>query len=412
MKKFKTILKQSSIYLYPVIIATTILLLLNIIFIKDLISNTDSLKQTEYVNNESLNETDSSNTSLKFNFQYYKKPILKYFGFLLLTAILLLLMIQFAFYLINRKQMQPFNSIIDNLIKSSELRINFTDKTSEAKIIRKSIESLENQLSQYKNAFEKTLLNNEKIEKDIRLAKKLQNNILPHENSEISKNYNFKLYAYSEAAFDIGGDFYDYFMIDDDHLLITIADVAGKGIPASLFMIYAQTLLRSIAKDKKNVSEITEALNYQLIEEKVSDLFITIFIGILEIKTGKLSFCNAAHNYPLHIKEQGEIEEITDTHGIPIGIYLNRKYTNSIITLAPNDQLFLYTDGLIDSTDENKMKYTVDVLKYNMMGSWFLNPKDVIEKIKNSVVNFRGNNNPEDDMTLFSIKYTPRINKS
>jgi sigma-B regulation protein RsbU (phosphoserine phosphatase) len=307
----------------------------------------------------------------------------------------------------DRAHKKPMREVLKQLKNSSFIHLNPTSKDSEAAVVLKGIEMLNNQLDQYKSGLEKSKSHHKKLENDLLIAKKLQGNLRPKDNDEIANNPGFKIFAYSEAAFDIGGDFFEYFMLDKDHLLITIADVAGKGIPASLFMIYAQTLLKSIVQNYKTVSEIAENLNNRLIEEKVSDLFITMFFGIYDLKEATFTYCNAAHNFPLLIKEEGTIEELNETHGIAVGIYPNRKYKSTTISIELNDQLFLYTDGLIDSHDENNMTFSLDVIKYNLLGTWFLEPREVVEKLKNCIVSFRGNRPPEDDTTMMALKFTP-----
>ena len=145
------------------------------------------------------------------------------------------------------------------------------------------------------------------IENDLKIAKKLQHNLLPTLSSNLRDRKEFELYAFTESLYEIGGDFYDYFLVDDQNLLVAVADVSGKGIPASLIMIYTHTLLRSISETGLRASEIISALNNKLIEENISDMFVTVFLGILNINTGDFQYCNAAHNYPLIIITKVEL---------------------------------------------------------------------------------------------------------
>nr|MDA3927868.1 PP2C family protein-serine/threonine phosphatase [Prolixibacteraceae bacterium] len=222
---------------------------------------------------------------------------------------------------------------------------------------------------------------------------------------EIANRSEFEIYAISDAAFDLGGDLYDYFLLNENELMFVVADVAGKGIPASLFMIFTHTLLRSIAKSGLAVNEIAENLNSKLITENISDLFVTMFLGILNLKTGIITYTNAAHNSPLLIRHDGVIDELNETHGIPLGIYPNRNYQSSEIQIHEGDQLLVYTDGLTDAKDENDMNFTVDVLKYNLMGAWFNTPEEVVRKIKAEVERFCGTVDPVDDTTLLMLKF-------
>ena len=201
-------------------------------------------------------------------------------------------------------------------------------------------------------------------------------------------------------------------MLDDHHLLFTIGDVAGKGIPASLFMIFAQTTMRSIASAGMNAGEIVTKLNERILSENISDLFFTLFLGIVNIQTGMLQYCNAAHNHPVLIKSTGSLEELIITHGIPIGIYADKTYLYSEFKLNKGDQLVVYTDGIVDTIDENGMDYSVDVLKYNLLGTWFKSPNDIIKKVFGSIENFRGNVKAVDDMTIVALKYSPRLKES
>ncbi len=337
--------------------------------------------------------------------------LIKYFilaGIIFILSVILLISLVIAS---NYNLTKSFNELFKRVKKSSLLELNPFSFESEVALIHKSFDLLENQIKIYEKNIDNMSKSSSGIENDLKIAKKLQNNLLPTLTANLKDRKEFELFAFTESLYEIGGDFYDYFLVDDQNLLVAVADVSGKGIPASLIMIYTHTLLRSISEPGLRASEIISALNNKLIEENISDMFVTVFLGILNINTGDFQYCNAAHNYPLIIHNEGRIEELTDTHGIPVGIYPNRKYTDNTIKLNPGDQLFIYTDGLIDTIDENGLKYTVDVLKYNLMGTWFFNTKEVVEKINKSVINFRGNIKPGDDLTMLNLKYHPRVLK-
>ena len=332
----------------------------------------------------------------------------RYPAFISLIFVFVIMLSTYIIIRINNRYTKPYSEILDSF--ENDQFINISNSDNEPILIKRSIEQLQNQLKFYINKLEKKSSENKKIQNDLKIAKKLQNNILPTATAEILKHEELKICAISEAAFDIGGDLYDYYMLDEFNLLFVVGDVSGKGIPAALFMIYTQTLLRSIARPNMKVFEIIENLNNKLIEENISDLFVTMFLGIVDMRTGLLSYCNAAHNLPFIIRQEGSIDELEETHGIPLGIYANRNYNYSEIKMNPNDQILIYTDGLTDSIDENGMSYSVDVLKYNLMGTWFHEPKDTIAKIKKSVEEFRGNIDPADDMTILLMQYKSKVN--
>lgn len=349
--------------------------------------------------------------SLQINFavSHPESYVFEYLGryvaiILLVVAFLLVLMVSIISRT-NKRMELTINDILNTIGKSKYLNIHQKTTNYDLKLIKRSIESLINQLSFYEKKLDTTLFKNQKIENDIEIAKKLQKSILPkYIQQKTLLTHKVQIATLYDAAFDIGGDLYDYFMLDDNHLLLAVGDISGKGIPASLFMIYTQTLLRSIAKSGLSVAEITEELNNRLSEGNTSELFVTMLIGILNVNTGELSFCNAAHNQPLIIRQEGTIEELNETHGIPLGIYPNKSYSLSSIKLNYHDYFLIYTDGVVDTKDENGMNFSIEVLKYNLMGSWFLSPNEIVEKINQSILSFRGNIPPVDDMTMLVLQ--------
>lgn len=334
--------------------------------------------------------------------------VLKYIFFWILISIVSIILFISMVFSSSYRLTKSITDIVQNIKTSKYLNIDTIAYKNEVTLIAKSFDLLNNRLKLYEQNIEKITTESQLLEKDMKIAQKLQKNLLPTLIPSISNRKEFDLFAISDSVYEIGGDLYDYFLIDENHLLIAVADVSGKGIPASLFMIYTHTLLRSIPTPEMSVSKIIENLNNKLIEENISDMFVTIFLGILNLSSGEFQYCNAAHCAPLIIDKEGSITEIIDIHGIPVGIYPNKKYLESKVLLKDEDQIFIFTDGLTDTIDENGLKYTIEVLKYNMMGTWFLNPKEVVEKIKRSVTNFRGNIDPEDDLTILDLKYKPR----
>ena len=310
-------------------------------------------------------------------------------------------------FIVNRRLAAPYSEIALSLSDKSESDVNKSGKQTESMFIKRTLNLMESQLMFYEQNIEKSSLDKQKFEKEIIIARSIQNRILPKDIEKQIQNSGVEIEAKSEALFEVGGDFYDYYMLDEKHLLFTIGDVAGKGIPASLFMIFAQTTMRSIATAGMNAGEIVTKLNERILEENVSDLFFTLFLGILNVETGLLQYSNAAHNHPFFIKSSGSFDELSKVHGIPIGIYSNKTYHYSEIKLNNGDQIAVYTDGVVDTIDENEMDYSVDVLKYNLLGSWFLRPGEIIKNIFSSVADFRGNAKAVDDMTLLALKYSP-----
>lgn len=317
---------------------------------------------------------------------------------------LLIVVMSWRIYRTNKIISKPYADIIKLIELNQDVKTASSSTQNEYMIIRRAIDLYHNQLTFYKKSLERASSKTIKFEKEIRIAKRLQKNILPKEPQISDKSEHVVINAKTDTFFDIGGDLYDYFMLDDEHMIFLIGDVSGKGIPAALFMIYVQTLLRSIVSNENNPGAILTRLNEKILEENVSDLFVTIFVGVLNYKTHELLYSNAAHNMPLLVESNGKIEALGQTHGIPVGIYENKIYSFSKIKINANSLIILYTDGVTDTLDENGMDYSVETLKYNLLGAWFLTPSEVVDKIQKSVELFRGNSPKVDDMTIMVMK--------
>ncbi|MGF7139251.1 PP2C family protein-serine/threonine phosphatase [Roseimarinus sediminis] len=337
--------------------------------------------------------------------RFFIEYLRRYPAIILLITAFILVVVGFSMIRTNNRYTRPYSDIIQSLRSSKYIGLNPKSKVSEPMLIKRSIDLLQNQLSFYVKNLEKTNKESLKFENDLKIAKSLQRNILPRSLPKLEQHPEISISALSESAYHIGGDLYDYFMLDDNRLLFAVGDISGKGIAAALFMIYTQTLLRSVAQKESRVAAIAAKLNEKLVEENISDLFVTMILAIIDMRTGALSYCNCAHNQPLVIRNEGKIDELSEVHGIPLGIYARREYKQAEIVLHPGDQLLFYTDGVIDTIDENGMNYSMDVLKYNLMGAWFLEPEPLCERLKSSVDSFRGNKDPMDDLTLLVLRY-------
>lgn len=340
--------------------------------------------------------------------QSYNSLFQPFFLFFRTSGLLLMLVIGLGIFLLtttNKKRNRNLDAILARIYSSSSIQVKPKPNEDDESIIIRAIELMQNQLKHYAANIERNSQERLKLENEMRLAKKLQKNIMPSNRLTVDNESRFEIYSISESAYDIGGDLHDYFMVDKNRLLFTVGDVSGKGIPAALFMIFAHTLLRSVGQSQLPVNEIVNAMNNRLIEDNISDLFVTLFVGILDLNTGELNYCNAAHCFPVLVSSQGVIEDLVQSHGIPVGLYSNRNYSQSSIKLNHNDTLILYSDGLIEAKDENGMTYSEDVLKYNLVGTWFDSPEGTVNKVLDSLNSFRGNKRAEDDLTIMALKF-------
>ena len=215
----------------------------------------------------------------------------------------------------------------------------------------------------------------------------------------------FELYASMDPAKEVGGDFYDFFMIDDDHLAIVIADVSGKGVPAALFMMSSKIYINDHATIGGSPAEILERVNKLVCANNKAHMFVTVWLGILEISTGKLTSASAGHEYPI-INVNGQYEILKDKHGLAIGAFELSKYTNTEIQLKKGDSIFVYTDGVAEATDANNELFgtdrTVDALNAIPVG---VSQKEILAGVRAAVDAFVKDAPQFDDLTMVGLKY-------
>ena len=215
----------------------------------------------------------------------------------------------------------------------------------------------------------------------------------------------FDIHASMDPAKEVGGDFYDFFMIDDDHLAMVIADVSGKGVPAALFMMSSKILINDHALMGGSPAEILERVNKQVCANNDAHMFVTVWLGILEISTGKLTTASAGHEYPI-INVSGKYELLKDKHGLAVGAFGMSKYKNTEIQLKKGDSIFVYTDGVAEATNANNELFGTDrtVEALNAI------PKDASQKeilagVRTAVDAFVKDAPQFDDLTMVGLKY-------
>lgn len=293
---------------------------------------------------------------------------------------------------------QRFSSVSGNELKSKD----------EIKMLAESLENWQKKYGILINEQHKTAKEKLKFEKDLKSAHEIQQNIIPSGYPAFTEHPEIDLFAVLKPAESIGGDLYDYYFIDNDHLLITIGDVSGKGIPASLFMAIASTLIKSNS-NMLSSHEIIENVNRELGDRNPNQYFLTLFIGVLDIKTGMMDYCNAAHNYPYILHTDGTVQTLSKSHGIPLGIYKNRTYKSNTVELQFGDLILLYTDGVINSRDSGGTHYGIEKLKSNIQSMGDFTAKEVVTRLLQSIMIYEGENQQSDDISLMALKYLEKI---
>ena len=240
---------------------------------------------------------------------------------------------------------------------------------------------------------------------ELDMATQIQTSMLPSIFPAFPHRPEFDIHASMDPAKEVGGDFYDFFMIDDDHLGMVIADVSGKGIPAALFMMSSKILINDHALMGGTPADILQRVNKQVYANNDAEMFVTVWLGILEISTGKLTSASAGHEYPM-INTDGKYEILKDKHGLAVGAMPMAKYKNTEITLKKGDSIFVYTDGVAEATDANQELFgtdrTLDAL--NGVGDG-ASQKEVLTSVRAAVDDFVKEAPQFDDLTMLGLKY-------
>ena len=245
----------------------------------------------------------------------------------------------------------------------------------------------------------------ERIVKELSTARQIQRSVLPHIFPPFPDRKEIKLFASMDPARDVGGDFYDFFFVDEDHLCLVIADVSGKGIPAALFMMFAKRIIEDFARIEHNAGEILKKTNDLLCDNNQADMFVTVWLGILEISTGRMLCANAGHEYPAIKKADGLFELYKDKHGFVIGGMEGVRYKEYVLQMSPGDKIFVYTDGVPEATAAGSEMFGMERMVATLNSCADGSPYDILRKVRSDVDAFVGDAEQFDDMTMMCLEY-------
>lgn len=318
---------------------------------------------------------------------------------------------------VEKKVTNPIYDLIDALNEyktNKELKENtdtyqklkgYLENNDDISRLVKSFIKLENTIANNLFKIKKTTKEKERIETEFNVASNIQTNMLKTDFNEFSKDKPFEISAFMKPAKEVGGDFYDFFNIDDEHIGFVIGDVSGKGIPATLFMVKTMYLIRNHSKFYKDPKEVYENVNNLSCQRNNEELFVTSWFGKLNLKTGHLTFVNAGHDQPL-IKDKNNTFEYLDIHpNFVLGGMEGITYKAQELNLNPGDTIFLYTDGIIEANSNYKEFFGEDRLKETINKYKNESLNEILEKIKNEVYAFCNDDAQFDDMTMLIIRY-------
>lgn len=282
------------------------------------------------------------------------------------------------------------------------------DNTEVGDLARSYISMVED-IGGYVTNLQKVTAEKERINAELSLASSIQAHMLPCIFPAFPDRDEFDIYASMTPAKEVGGDFYDFFMVDNSHLAVVMADVSGKGVPAALFMVIAKTLLKNYTQSGIKPEEVFTTVNRLLCDGNDAGLFVTAWLGVLELTTGKLTFVNAGHNPPMIKQNGGEFTYLKSRAGFVLAGMDTIKYRQNEITIAPGDRLLLYTDGVTEATNSQNQLYGEERLSAFMNAHSDEKAEDILQDLKSDIYAFQGEAPQFDDITMLMLDYEKKM---
>ena len=251
-----------------------------------------------------------------------------------------------------------------------------------------------------------------RINNELSMAAKIQMDMLPDDSNTVSEREEFEIEAMMHPAKEVGGDFYDFFLVDDDHLALAVADVSGKGVPAALFMIISMALLKSETKVRLSPARVLEAVNAKLSENNPDNMFVTVWLGVLELSTGLLTWADGGHEKPL-LYHNGTWDYLEKHNGVAVALMEpellaledDPPFVDQEIHLKPGDIIFQYTDGVPEATNANDQLFGSERLLEAVQSVSRVQPKNLLDQVKAQVDSFAGAALQFDDITMLALQY-------
>ncbi len=340
---------------------------------------------------------------------------------MIVTVVVLVLFLAVYLLFLNRSLIRPVEKITSEAKRFADTNVKSTDALAEIHqrdeigILASSITKMEEDVENYIQNLTAVTAEKERISTELSVATQIQADMLPSIFPPFPNRTEFEIYASMRPAKEVGGDFYDFFLTDEDHLGIVIADVSGKGVPAALFMVIAKTLIKNHAQNGETPAEIFTSVNDQLCENNKEGMFVTAWMGILELSSGKLTYVNAGHNPPLRKTEDGRFEYFKSPAGFVLAGLEGIPYKQHEEHLNQGDMLYLYTDGVTEAADVSGRLYGEDRLQNTLNANVELAPEELILEVQKDISVFVGEADQSDDITMLCLEFhgpnAPKVSK-
>ena len=322
-----------------------------------------------------------------------------------------------CYFFVKKKIVNPINKIrdtskrmVENL--ENEESIDVSVKTgNEIEELFDSFKEMYRDVKDYITQLSSVTAEKERIGAELDVAKHIQASMLPCIFPAFPERSEIDIYATMEPAKEVGGDFYDFFMVDDTHLAIVMADVSGKGVPAALFMVIGKTLIKDHTTPGRDLGKVFTEVNQLLCESNSEELFITAFEGVLDLVTGEFVYVNAGHEMPFICKAGGNFEPYKIRAAFVLAGMEGMKYRAGSMTLEPGDKIFQYTDGVTEATNINNELYGMERLGAILNKVKAGTPHDILPAVKKDIDSFVGEADQFDDITMLCLEYKAKMQR-
>ena len=271
--------------------------------------------------------------------------------------------------------------------------------------LSEDVSTMVSELDDYMDRIQEFAAENERIGAELNLASRIQLAMLPMIFPPFPEHEELDIYATMIPAKEVGGDFYDFFMVDETHLALVMADVSGKGVPAALFMTITKVLLQNELLGGKGPAEVLHTLNERICRNNTEEMFVTIWLGIVDLETGEVTCSNAGHEYPFVKAPDGHFEMLKDKHGFVLGGMPGMKYTDYTIKLEPGAKLFVYTDGVPEAERADREQFGLERTLTVLRRFEDLPPQSIVTGMSTAVYDFVGDIPQFDDLTMLVLHY-------
>ena len=291
-------------------------------------------------------------------------------------------------------------------IAQGNLNVDLAEPGSRDEIgsLTRSFREMQEALKEYMANLAATVAAKEKIESELKIARAIQMSFLPKRFPPLAAADFVEIAALLEPAREVGGDLYDFFMIDDHHVFLTVGDVSDKGVPAALFMAVTKTLLKGLSEVGLGPAQVFAKVNRELVQENDSLMFVTCFCGILNLETGEFAYSNAGHLPPLLIRPGQEPRWLALPPGVFLGIDEHSSFGTERITLQPGDMILAYSDGITEADDLERRLYSSDRLLATARDYRGDSAEALLQAVRASVADFAGGAPQADDMTILTAR--------